>query len=47
LIVDNGTGAIIDPGGKLTFNEGLVGLSRQLDIALWVALYGAPVRGLP
>lgn len=29
LIVDNGTGAIIDPGGNLAFNELFMGMSRH------------------
>jgi flavorubredoxin len=29
LIVDNGTGTIIDPGGNLAFNELLMGMSRH------------------
>ena len=31
LIVDNGTGAIIDPGGNLAFNELFMGLSRHFS----------------
>lgn len=31
LIVDNGTGAIIDPGGNLAFNELFLGLSRHFS----------------
>ena len=29
LIVDNGTGAIIDPGGNLAFNELFLGMTRR------------------
>ena len=31
LIMDNGTGAIIDPGGNLAFNELFMGLSRHFS----------------
>ncbi len=31
LIVDNGTGAIIDPGGNLAFNELFLGMSRYFS----------------
>lgn len=31
LIVDNGTGAIIDPGGNLAFNELFLGMSRHFS----------------
>lgn len=31
LIVDNGTGAVIDPGGNLAFNELFVGMSRHFS----------------
>jgi flavorubredoxin len=30
LIVDGGTGAIIDPGGNLAFNELFMGMSQAL-----------------
>ena len=29
LIVENGTGAIIDPGGNLAFNELFLGMTRR------------------
>jgi flavorubredoxin len=31
LIVDNGTGAVIDPGGNLAFNELFMGMSRHFS----------------
>lgn len=31
LVVDNGTGAIIDPGGNLAFNELIVGMSHYFS----------------
>lgn len=31
LIVDNGTGAVIDPGGNLAFNELFLGMSRHFS----------------
>lgn len=31
LVIDNGTGAIIDPGGNLAFNELFLGMSRHFS----------------
>ncbi|MDR0213538.1 MAG: MBL fold metallo-hydrolase [Comamonas sp.] len=45
LIVDNGTGAIIDPGGNLAFNELFMGMSRHFPpqkLAYVVASHADP-----
>lgn len=45
LIVDNGTGAIIDPGGNLAFNELFMGMSRYFQpqkLAYVVASHADP-----
>ena len=45
LIVDNGTGAIIDPGGNLAFNELFMGMSRHFPpqkLAYLIASHADP-----